>query len=190
MHYQDQNISLDVANLVRSQNAEDALMHKLNCMGVDRDPNANIVLPPAVHAEIASLPDVITLQTECQKLIESVKKKYGSVRKAPQSDPLVKKRSDTERKHRAKKQFYRTQRQAELRRKYFVEKDDALIEAQLSKDWAIHTGHTMRKTESILVPERAQLAKLLESESSLSLSLSVWKLSKPWRACARGLSGG
>lgn len=142
-------------------------------MGVDREPKANVALLFAVHAEIASLPDVIGLQAERQELTESVRKMYGSLRKAPKSDPLVQRRTDAERKHRAREEFYKKQRQGELRRNFFIEKDDALIEAQLSKEWAVHTNHTTWKTRPILVPERAKLARLVESEGPLPLSRRV-----------------
>lgn len=61
MHYQDQNIALDVANLVRGQDTEDAMLRRLNLMGANRHLNANVALPAAAHAEIAGLPDVTAL---------------------------------------------------------------------------------------------------------------------------------
>lgn len=42
MHYQDQNIALDVANLVSGQDTDDAMLRRLNSMGANRHLNANL----------------------------------------------------------------------------------------------------------------------------------------------------
>lgn len=42
IHYQDQNIALDVANLVRGQDTDDAMLRRLNSMGANRHLNANL----------------------------------------------------------------------------------------------------------------------------------------------------
>lgn len=54
MHYQDQNVALDVANLVRGQDTDDAMLRRLNSMGATRHLNAT------AH-EATGLPDVTAL---------------------------------------------------------------------------------------------------------------------------------
>lgn len=134
MHYQDQHINIDVANVVRGQPTEDGLLRKLNCMGVNKDPNANVALPTGYNEQIAALPDVAALEAECRRLTASLKDKYDLIRNAPGSDPLVENRKEAQRKHRAKKEYYRARMKAELRKEYFVRKDDAIIEAQMTED--------------------------------------------------------
>lgn len=90
---------------------------------------------------------------------------------------FVKKSTEAKRKQRAKKQFYRAQIQAELRQKYFVGKEDILIEAQLNKEQKLHTSPTISMPKPIPAPERAKLAELTGGGIPVSLS-TRWKLSK------------
>ena len=67
-NYQDQRISLDVAGLVRGQETEDALIRKLNDIGTNADPGANVALRPKALEQIASQPDVASLYSEHRRL--------------------------------------------------------------------------------------------------------------------------
>ena len=166
--YQDQNISLDVANLVRGQDPEDALMRKLNHMGVDADPNANVPLPPEAHLEIAALPDMVALDAECKRLTELVKRRYGTLTSAPNSDPLVKRSTEAKQKFRAKKECYRSQRRNQLRRDFFVNKDNALVEQQWSGDSQTEIALSKREATPVLIAERANLASLIGIQDARS----------------------
>lgn len=163
-HYQDQHINIDVANIVRGQPTEDALLRQLNCMGAEKDPNANVALPKGFDQEVAALPDVIVVETQWRTLTASIRRKYGFVSSAPESDPLMIKRREAYLKHKAKKQFHRARKLEELREEYFVRNDDAIIEAQLTDDDRMSIDLPADKAPVDLIPERAKLAEFIDIE--------------------------
>ena len=71
-NYQDQRITLDVASLARGQETEDALIRRLNDVGTNADPGANVALSPEALEHIASLPDVASLQSERRRLAQAL----------------------------------------------------------------------------------------------------------------------
>lgn len=146
------------------QEPEDALLIKqLNLIGANADPAANIPLPPEAHDEIAALPDVEALRVEYQLAIESVKEKYGTLQKAPESDPQVQDCKRKMLKFRAKKEFYRSQMRSRLREEYFERKNTMLIEAQLDKTCAKSPTPEPPVPWVPRMPERAELASLVAS---------------------------
>ena len=169
-NYQDQHISLDVASLVRGQDTEDTLMRKLNHADTDADPDANMPLPLEANEQIAMLPDVACLEAEYRSLAQCLKEKYGSIKNAPDSEDILCKYVQAQRKYRAKKQFYRSQMLSQQRQDFFARKDTELIEAQLNSDDKHCAVQTKRKAPSISIPERTALVKLAGAEDLRSPS--------------------
>ena len=106
-NYQDQRITLDVASLVRGQETEDALIRKLNDIGTNADPDANVALSPEALEHIASLPDVASLRSEHHRLAEALKDKYGSITEAPASEELLDEYMRAKTAHRTRKEFHK-----------------------------------------------------------------------------------
>ena len=159
--YQHQRIDLDIPGLVLRQAPEDALVIKqINLMGANADSAANVPLPPEAHDEIAALLDVEALNQEYQLASESVKRKYGGLQNAPESDPLVQECKRKMLKLRAKKEFYRSQMKSRLREEYFEQKNIMLIEAQLNKTDATSPPPQAPAPWIPPMPERAELATL------------------------------
>ncbi|WPH03432.1 Hypothetical protein R9X50_00631200 [Acrodontium crateriforme] len=163
-NYQDQHISIDVAGLAKGQNTEDMLIRKLNNLATDADPNADIPLPLEAYEQIDKLPDVVSLRDNYRRLGECVKEKYGSIKDAPNSEELLQQYELAKRKYRAKKEFHKAQRLAQLRLDYFALKDTPIIDAQPKgsdesrKPWSIKEGPTLS------IPERSALADLIGAE--------------------------
>ncbi len=170
-NYQDQRISLDVASLVRGQETEDALLHKFNAVGLNADPNANIILPRETHDHIAALSDVATLQAEHSRLAECVKNKYGSIQNAPTSDELVGEYVQARNSYQARKELHKTRIMSQLRKDFFTRKDAELIEAQPNGGEAHRTARTVQNVPILGIPERAQLMTLIGTRDMRSPSM-------------------
>lgn len=125
-NYQDQRITLDVASLARGQETGNLLIRKLNDIGTNADPNANIALPPEALERIASLPDVVSLQSEYRRVAETLKDKYGSITKAPASEELVEEYLQAKTAYRTRKESHKTRMQSQLRKDFLARKDAAL----------------------------------------------------------------
>jgi hypothetical protein len=105
------------------------------------------------------LPDVVALEAEYQRLVKPLQGKYGSLTNAPA--PLRRTCVQAQRKVRAKKEWYRKQWTSQLRTEFFVEKDNALIEAQLTGDDSGSATRTARKVQAPSIPERTTLANFI-----------------------------
>lgn len=119
-NYQDQHISLDVANLVRGRQTEDTLMQKLNHAAADIDCGATFVLTPEAHQQIATLPDVIILEAECRRLAQPLRDQGGATRGVWPLDSLATQHIQARRKYRARKQFHRYRLLNKLRQDFFA----------------------------------------------------------------------
>ena len=162
-NYQDQRITLDVASLVRGQATEDALIRKLNDVGTNADPDANVALPPEALEHIASLPDVTALQSEHRRLAEILQDKYGSITKAPTSEGLVGDYMQAKTAYRTRKEFHKTRMRSQLRQDFFSQKNAAFIEAQFGGGDAQPTTRAERKVPTLSIPERLALTNLARS---------------------------
>nr|OQO28668.1 hypothetical protein B0A51_04779 [Rachicladosporium sp. CCFEE 5018] len=159
-NYQDQHISLDVASLVRGRQTEDALMQKLNHAAADIDPDCNLLLAPETLQQIATLPDVFALETECCRLAQTLRDQYGAISAAPSSDSLVAQHTQTQRQYRARKQFHRSRLLIQQRRDFFAHKDTELIKMQLSDGGSSDLVQPKQRVCNLSVPERATLVAL------------------------------
>ncbi|KAI7060785.1 hypothetical protein KC365_g15099 [Hortaea werneckii] len=125
-NYQDQRITLDVGSLMRRQATEDTLIRKLNDMGTNADPDANVVLPPEALEHIASLPDIASLQSPARQIHHH--RPCTGVRNVGGSKTA----------HRTRKEFHKARIRAQLRKDFSVQKNAAIIEAQLSSGCTFH----------------------------------------------------
>lgn len=162
-NYQDQRITLDVASLVRGQATEEALIRKLNDIGTNADPDANVALPPEALEHIASLPDVISLQAEHRRLARTLQDKYGSITKAPTFEGLVGDYTQAKTAYRTRKEFHKTRMRSQLRQDFFTQKNAAFVEAQFGAGDAQPTTRAERKVPTHSIPERLTLASLAGS---------------------------
>lgn len=85
------------------QETEEELTRELDYMGVDADPNADCALPLEVHTHIASLLDVVALDTEYSQLAKEIKNKYKHVKNVPSCDDLAKDYARAQRQLRARR---------------------------------------------------------------------------------------
>ena len=148
-------------------------MRKLSHMGADADPNANIPLPLEAHTQIAALPDVVALEAEYLSLAESLKEKYGSITKAPESEDLRQRYVRARQNFRSRKESHRTRMLSQLRREFFARKDDALIEAQLNGDDKWYVKRVEPEAPTLSIPERATLASLFGTGDIRSPSMQA-----------------
>lgn len=162
-NYQDQRITLDVGSLVRGQATEDTLIRKLNDMGTNADPGANVVLPREALQHIGSLPDVASLQSEHRRLAKALQDKYISITRAAASETLVDDYRQAKTAHRTGKEFYKARVRSQLRKDFFVQKNAAIIEAQLSGGDALPTAQAERKAPTLCIEERITLVNLASS---------------------------
>ena len=175
-NYQDQRITLDVAGLVRGQVTEDALIRKLNDIGTNADPDANVALPPEALKHIASLPDVASLQSEHRRLANVLQNKYGSITKAPASEGLMGDYMQAKTAYRSRKEFYKARMRSQLRKDFFLRKNAALIEAQLGGGDAQLTTRAERKEPTLEIPERTALRNLIGSGDVRDPSLQALRV--------------
>lgn len=160
-NYQDQCIALDVASLVRGQETEDALIRRLNDVGTNADPGANVALSPEALEYIASLPDVAALQAERNRLAQALQEKYGSISRAPACEELLGAYVQAKTAHRTRKEFHKTRMRSQMRQDFFVHKNAALIEAQLLGGDAKSVNRPESKESALSIPERAALSSLI-----------------------------
>ena len=162
-NYQDQRITLDVGSLVRGQATEDTLIRKLNDMGTNADPGANVALSPEALEHIASLPDVASLQSEHRRLAKALQDKYVSITRAPASEKLVDDYMQAKTAYRTRKEFHKARLRSQLRKDFYVQKNAAVIEAQLSGGNALPTAQAERKEPTLCIEERITLVNLAGS---------------------------
>ena len=160
-NYQDQRINLDVASLVRGQETEDELIRRMNDIGTNADPDANVALSREALEHIASLPDVASLQSERRRLAQALQDKYGRIAEAPASEAPVGEYTQARTAHRTRKEFHKARMRSQLRQDFFVRKNAALIEAQLLGGDTNSVKRTERKESTPSIPERAALASLI-----------------------------
>lgn len=170
-NYQDQRINLDVASLVSGHDGEDALIRKLNDVGTNADPNANVALPLETLEQIAALPDVVSLRVEQRRLAELLRRKYGSISRALASDDSLTTYLGVKRAHRTRKEFCKARMRSQLRRDFFARKNAALIEAQLDSKDVRRTLRTEQNSSTPSIPERAALASLIGAKDMRSVSM-------------------
>lgn len=172
-NYQDQRITLDVASLVRGQESEDALIRKLNDIGTNADPDANVALSTEALERIASLPDVVSLQSKHRRLAETLRDRYGSIRKAPESEQLLGEYTQAKTAHRTRKEFHKARMRSQLRQNFFVRKNAAMIETQLSGNDTHFATRTKRKEPTLPVSERMLLTNLIGAGDIRELSMQT-----------------
>ncbi len=163
-NYQDQRITLVVASLVRGQATEDALIRKMNDIGTNADPDANVALPPEAFEHIASLPDVASLQSEHRRLAKTLQDKYGSITKAPATEGLVSDYPRAKTVSCTRKAHHKSRMRSRLRKDFFSHKKAALIEVQLGGGDAQPTTQAERKEPTLSIPERTALKNLIGSQ--------------------------
>jgi hypothetical protein len=132
-------------------------------MGVDADPGANIPLPLETYAQISALPHVVVLEAEHQRPAERLQRKYASVTNAP--EPLRRPCIQAQRKMRAK-EWYRKHLASQLRKEFLTNKDNALVEAQLTGNDTKFTARTLHKAPIVLIRGRATLANFIGAEDT------------------------
>ena len=162
-NYQDQRITLDVASLVLGHTTEDTLIRKLNDIGTNADPDANVALPPEALECIASLSDVVALQSEHLHLTKALKDKYGSITKAPASEELFNEYTRAKTAYRTRKEFHKARMRSRLRKNFFLQKNAAFIEAQFEGGNQQPAMRAERKGPTLLIPERMALTSVIGS---------------------------